>query len=71
MFESIDGLTIVVSIDLDQRVKNVALYLFVVKLSMEKMVWLLSKLTGGGEERSILLEVISHIAPCLNPYINR
>lgn len=29
------------------------------------------KIDGGGEERSILLEVISHIAPCLNPYINR
>ena len=65
MFESIDGLNIVVSIDLDQRVKNVALYLFVVKLSMEKLVWLLLKLTG--EERHILLEVISHILLCLNP----
>lgn len=29
------------------------------------------KIDGGGEERSILLEVISHIAPCLNPFINR
>ena len=69
MFESINSLNKVVSTNLDQRVKNVALYLFVVRLSMEKLFWLLSELTG--EERRILLEVISHMAPCLHLYFDR